>query len=141
MSLPANAQDHLLAAFQARIPADDVIPPDTRYRMFAERVIHRPLPDWRGMTVEEARRVFKRLGGAPPPPRVPDSRPAPEDLLAVLKRVDQRQPLNSNDHAEVVALTRQELMHVTPEFDRTDPCPYRLTTAGQAALRSGTVGA
>lgn len=60
--------------------------------------------------------------------------------LGVLSRVDQRQPLNSGDSAAVIDLTRRGLMHVTPEFDRKDPCPYRLTPAGQDALRRGQVG-
>lgn len=130
MTLPDNAQAHLLAAFQSGVPTDPIIPPDTRYRMYAERVVHRPLPSWQALTLEEARLVFKHLGGAPTP-----APPSPESLTNVLRRVDRRQPLNAGDHAQVLALIRQELMHVTPEFDRSDRCPYRLTAAGQAALQ------
>lgn len=73
MILPANAQAHLRAAFESSIPADDVIPPDTRYRMYAERVVRHPLADWQALTVEEARIVFKQLTAgavnAPPAPQ------------------------------------------------------------------------
>lgn len=137
--LPANAQAHLLAAFQAHIPADNIIPPDNRYRMYAEKVIRRPLARWQALSVEEARVVFKHLtrGAAPTVPALPASISASD----VLDRVARRQPLNEGDHAAVLDLIKRGLMHVTPEFDRKDPCPYRLTRAGQDALRSRQVGA
>lgn len=137
--LPANAQAHLLAAFQARIPVDSWIPADSRYRQYAEKVLRRPLPRWQAMTIEEARVVFKHLSGSPALPV--SAQPDPELALGVLRRVERHKPLNHADHAQVLALIAQGLMHVTPEFDRKDVCPYRLTAAGQAALRTGQVGA
>ncbi len=63
----------------------------------------------------------------------------PEGLTAperdVLRRVERRKPLNMNDRDAVLALIAAGLMHVTPELDRKDPCPYRLTEPGEAALR------
>lgn len=55
--------------------------------------------------------------------------------LDVLRRVERRTPLCQADHGPVLSLIRQGLMHVTPTFDRTDRCPYRLTDAGQLTLR------
>lgn len=55
----------------------------------------------------------------------------------VLARVSRREALTAPDGDTVRALIAAGLMHVTPEFDRTDPCPYRLTEAGRAALRGG----
>lgn len=138
--LPANAQAHLLAAFQARIPVDSWIPADSRYRQYAEKVLHHPLSRWQDMTIEEARVVFKHLSGTHAPQDVA-AQPDPELALDVLRRVDRHKPLNSSDHPQVLALITQGLMHVTPEFDRKDVCPYRLTAAGQTALRTGQVGA
>ncbi|MFK7601866.1 hypothetical protein ACI3L1_06605 [Deinococcus sp. SM5_A1] len=66
--------------------------------------------------------------------------PAPELSTTVLARVNRCQPLNIHDHADVLALIAAGLMHVTPEFDRKDPCPYRLTPAGETALRTRKVG-
>lgn len=70
--------------------------------------------------------------------RAAQAQPAPRVAVAVLDRVARRQPLNTTDHgADVITMIRAGLLHVTPEFDRTDPCPYRLTPAGQQALRQG----
>lgn len=54
----------------------------------------------------------------------------------VLVRVGRHRPLCQADHRPVLNLIRGGLMHVTPEFNRLDKCPYRLTEAGQAALRA-----
>lgn len=58
----------------------------------------------------------------------------------VLQRVSQRRPLCMADRDEVIRLITAGLMHVTPEMDRSDPCPYRLTDAGRQALRTNPRG-
>lgn len=132
MTLDTTAQAHLLTLFQLCIPENEVIPPDGMYRKYAERVVKHPLATWQDLTVEEAREVYKRLR-ADHPTALPPALSAA--ALAILDRVDRRQGLNRHDHAEVLVLINRELMHVTPEMDRSDPCPYRLTEAGEAALR------
>lgn len=54
--------------------------------------------------------------------------------LNVLRRVDRHQPLNRDDRETVLALISEGLMHVSPTFDRSEVCPYRLTPAGVSAL-------
>jgi hypothetical protein len=44
-------------------------------------------------------------------------------------------PLCSADGDEVRREMAAGLLTVTPEYDRRDPCPYRLTEAGREALR------
>ncbi|CAM4161224.1 hypothetical protein [Deinococcus marmoris] len=72
--------------------------------------------------------------------QTPAPQPITEPASDILARVARRQPLNEGDRAQVIALIQQDLMHVTPEFDRKDVCPYRLTVAGQTAVRTGQVG-
>lgn len=69
----------------------------------------------------------------------PAQAPAPlrDTGLDILARVDARRPLAHADGDAVRALIAQGQLHVTPEFDRTDPCPYRLTEAGRQALAQG----
>lgn len=58
-----------------------------------------------------------------------------EPSYELLARVSRGEPLAAPDGDNVRVLIAADLLHVTPEFDRTDPCPYRLTEAGWAALR------
>lgn len=60
--------------------------------------------------------------------------PAPDARHDVLARVSRGEALAAPDGDTVRALIDAGLMHVTPTYDRTDPCPYRLTDAGRAAL-------
>jgi hypothetical protein len=62
--------------------------------------------------------------------------PTEPGRLSVLQRVYQHIPLCQDDQAEVIRDMNAGLIHVTPEFDRKDICPYRLTDAGKAALRA-----
>lgn len=57
--------------------------------------------------------------------------------LDILARVDARRPLGQADSDAVRALIAGGQLHVTAVFDRTDPCPYRLTEAGRQALAWG----
>lgn len=55
--------------------------------------------------------------------------------LTVLRSVKGGVPLHQGQHAEVLALIAAGLMHVTPKYDLSDKCPYRLTPDGEAALK------
>ncbi|WP_322472247.1 hypothetical protein [Deinococcus sp. AB2017081] len=65
------------------------------------------------------------------------SAPAIDAGLDILGRVVARRPLCAADGDAVRALIAHGHLHVTPEFDRTDPCPYRLTETGRRALAQG----
>ncbi|WP_407543757.1 hypothetical protein Q0M94_28550 (plasmid) [Deinococcus radiomollis] len=58
---------------------------------------------------------------------------------SVLERVARRIPLSEVDGDEVRREIDAGLLTVVPEYDRRDPCPYRLTEAGREALRERRV--
>lgn len=56
-------------------------------------------------------------------------------LLSALERVYRRVPLSHVDGDEVRREMAAGLLTVTPEYDRREVSPYRLTEAGQVALQ------
>lgn len=112
MTLPADAQAHLEVAFQLHIPEDDIIPATTRYRMFAERVVCHPLPEWQALTVEEARAVYKRLYTLP---ALPSAAPETEVATPLQAAAPEPPPWMDLPHSE----------HQTPNSElRTPNTPH-----------------
>lgn len=94
-------------------------------------VSHRGLWVIEDTTLTELRRRYLGVTRPAAPTAATDAR------LEILRRVVARRPLCAADGDVVRALITAGQLHVTPEFDRSDPCPYRLTDSGRQALGRG----